>query len=184
VSADRKNLDDALANAARDRGERIADRLWSDRVGSGRAALASRAAAQPLGAKLEDVGAGFIADCPYCIRTIHFGKPAPAPWSRELGLDTRAAAQAPAEPADAQIESVAIVLWHRFGADQVETWEDEIHKAEYRAAASAVLRLSPLAGQASTQAPAEPDARTKLDERLRAWQDRAALDRPLQADEP
>jgi hypothetical protein len=38
-------------------------------------------------------------------------------------------------------ESVAIALWHRFAPDHIGTFEEELHKAEYRAAADAVIAL-------------------------------------------
>lgn len=38
------------------------------------------------------------------------------------------------------LEDVAILLWHRFSSDHVETWEEERYKDEYRGAARAVLK--------------------------------------------
>ncbi len=43
------------------------------------------------------------------------------------------------EVADSAIEAAAIELWHRFASESVEEWDDEIHKAEYRLAAKAVI---------------------------------------------
>lgn len=37
------------------------------------------------------------------------------------------------------LETAAIELWHRFASESVLEWEDEIHKAEYRFAAQAVI---------------------------------------------
>lgn len=39
------------------------------------------------------------------------------------------------------LETAAIELWHRFASASVEEWEDEIHKAEYRLAAQAVIEV-------------------------------------------
>lgn len=40
------------------------------------------------------------------------------------------------------LEVAAIELWHRFASESVEEWEEEIHKAEYRFAAKAVIDVA------------------------------------------
>jgi hypothetical protein len=64
-----------------------------------------------------------------------------------IAKHSRALAEHDAQPAaePAQADEIAEILWHHFGADHVERWEDEAHKAEFRAAALAVTTAQPAA---------------------------------------
>jgi hypothetical protein len=45
-------------------------------------------------------------------------------------------------------DRVAIALWHRFGSESVEEWEDETYKAEYLDAADEVIQYCRIGGEA------------------------------------